>query len=576
MAGGKETPRQKMIGMMYLVLTALLALNVSKEIINAFVKLDDKLMEGNRILISKSDGIMAEFDRAMALPQNKAIVKPWQEKAYVVRSMAYSTDKFIQIDCKNRMLKDLEKVDYLAADDATQKINVVKPLMEVQTKDDYDVATRLFGGAAGTDGFKMGQTIRDSLHSYRDRLLSFVTVYESNGKNYKFNPENVKDTSKEAMDAELVNVFPDDHDRVRSIYKMLTTPDKLKDFEAEVDWQLGTFDHAPVVAAAALFTAISNDIRAAEAQALEIIASRVKVPTFNFNKIDPLAFAPSGYLNVGDTMNVSVMIAAYDSTERPVIKYVVNDSSKLASEAIEITGGVPIKATAPGEYTLYGTIGVKEKGIVKWKPWKYKYEVGEPMGVVSNEDLTVIYAGYDHTFSASASGYPQEKISLALPGVNVNPKGGGKFSVKAPVQMQGKAVQSSISVKGSNKTFQGPKFIVKQLPKPSSYFGSIPGSESNITKAQLNANMAVGVRAGYDPSVPLDPSKVSFRVTGFEMVVNVGGNIVRKTANSGQLTPDMKQTMNALRPGMSVSFASIKAVGPAGEVRVSPLVFIIK
>ena len=575
MAGGKETPRQKMIGMMYLVLTALLALNVSKEIINAFVKLDSKLMDGNTVLVNKSEGIMAEFDKAMALPANKAIVKPIQEQAIQLRKMAYEMDKYINIDCKNKLLKEVEKKDFMGFDDKTGRCFYVIPLNDVESKDEYDAPTRLFGGEPGTEGFNNGAALREKIHKFRDDLMVFVSIYEFNGKKFKYNPANVKDSA--SLEAELLtNVYNDDKDRVRAIYKTLTLPETIREDNEDRAWQLAMFDHAPIVAAAALFSALSNDVRSAEGLGLEILQSRVKVPTFNFNKIEPLAYARTSYLNVGDSMRVRAMIAAYDSTEVPDIKFAVNDSNPANFTAI--TGDVPIRATSPGEYTVYGQIGVKEKGIVKYRAWRYKYEVGEPMGVVANEDLTVIYAGYDHTFSASASGYPQDKISLSLPGVSVSPKGGGKFSVKAPVQMQGKAVQSSISVKveGGSKSFQGPKFIVKQLPKPSSFFGSIPSSESNVTKAQLSGNMGVGVRAGYDPSVPLDPSKVSFRVTGFEMVVNVGGNIVRKTANSGQLTAEMKQTMGALRSGMSVSFASIKAVGPAGEVRVNPLVFIIK
>lgn len=575
MAGGKETPRQKMIGMMYLVLTALLALNVSKEIINAFVKLDVKLMDGNTVLVNKCEGIMAELDKANAVAANKPIVQPIINQAIEVRRMAFRMDKYITMDCKNKLLKEVEGKDFLGVDEVLGRCFYTVPLMDVQTKDEYDAPTRLFGGEPGTEGFKKGAELRDKIHAYRDSILMFVAKYEFNGKPFSYDPANVKDTA--SLEAELeAHVYPDDKDRVRSIYKTLTLPETIREDNEDRPWQLAMFDHAPVVAAAALFTALSNDVRSAEGLALEILQSRVKVPTFNFNKIEPLAYARTSYLNVGDSMRVRAMIAAYDSTEVPDIKFAVNDSNPANFTAV--TGDVPIRATKPGEYTVYGQIGVKEKGVVKYRSWKYKYEVGEPMGVVSNEDLTVIYAGYDHTFSASASGYPQDKLSLSLPGVSVSPKGGGKFSVKAPVQMQGKAVQSSISVKveGGSKSFQGPKFIVKQLPKPSSFFGSIPSSESNVTKAQLSGNMNVGVRAGYDPSVPLDPSKVSFRVTGFEMVVNVGGNIVRRSANSGQLTPEMKQTMGALKPGMSVSFASIKAVGPAGEVRVSPLVFIIK
>ena len=79
MSGGKETPRQKMIGMMYLVLTALLALNVSKEILNAFVIIEDGLNVTNKNFDSKNELLYSKFDKAMA--DNKTKTEPWYKKA---------------------------------------------------------------------------------------------------------------------------------------------------------------------------------------------------------------------------------------------------------------------------------------------------------------------------------------------------------------------------------------------------------------------------------------------------------------------------------------------------------------
>ncbi|MFZ5554894.1 MAG: GldM family protein [Bacteroidota bacterium] len=585
MAGGKETPRQKMIGMMYLVLTALLALNVSKEIINAFVKLDDKLLESNKVLNAKSEATLAEFDKARAaellgkVPESQSQVLKWKKVALEIRGMAYRMDKFIQIDCRNKLLAEVEGKDFVKEEN--QKF-IQTPLMEVEQKDNYDAATRLFGGEVGTEGYNFGEKIRNTIHEFRDSLVMKICDYEYNKKKFSFNPKNVKDGDSASLEAELKNVYPEDKDKVKSIYNTLSLKAELNDGEVTVVWQLGMFDHAPVVAAAALFTSLSNDVRLAEAQALEIVQSRVKVPTFNFNKIEPMAFARTGYLNVGDSMSVTVQIAAYDSSEVPEIKFKEGDSSiweNHASVTEMVKGKIPVKATGSGVKTLYGVMSVKEKGEVKWKRWKYTYEVGEPAAVVSNEDLSVIYAGYEHTFSASASGFPQAGTTLSIPGVSCSPAGNGKFKVKAPSTMVGKKVKSQVSAKsgtGGSKSFQGPEYFVKSLPKPSSFFGGIASTESRITKAQINANMTAGVKAGYDPSMPLDPSKVRFNVTGFELVVTVGGNTVRKTSNSGKFTAEMTQVMNALKPGMNFSIGAIRATGPAGEVRVTPMSFVVQ
>ncbi|HRE96263.1 MAG TPA: GldM family protein, partial [Flavobacteriales bacterium] len=121
-----------------------------------------------------------------------------------------------------------------------------------------------------------------------------------------------------------------------------------------------------------------------------------------------------------------------------------------------------------------------------------------------------MYAGYDHTFSASVSGYPQDRVSLSVPGVKTTPKGGGKFSVVAPASLINKKIKASITVRtdgGTTKSFSGPEFTVKPLPIPTSYLGNISANQGDVSITELKNN-AQYLRVAYDPSVTLDPSKV--------------------------------------------------------------------
>jgi len=566
MAGGKETPRQKMIGMMYLVLTALLALNVSKEIINAFAKLDIKLMESNTIILNNRDALMGQFDAMMALPANKAIVAPWQKKAEDVMKKAYEMDKYINIDCKNTLLKEVEQKDFVSEDKKTKRFVTVSP-MEIEQKDNYDAATRLFGGEKGTDGYNKGAEIREKIMKYRDDLLVFVTDYNDGKRSYKFNPKGVTVTDDPAaldksLQAELVkNVYVEDRDKVAAIYKMLTIPAQLDEFEAKVDWQLGMFDHAPVVAASALFTAISNDIRNAEVKAIEILLARVKVPTFNFNKIEPLAFARSNYINMGDSLNLSVMIAAYDSTEIPTIKYGVDADAANEAAWKEVKGKIKLDGTKTGEHTVKGVIGVKEKGSIKWKPWNFAYEVGQPMAVIANADLNVLYVGLENKIEATASGYPKDKISLTG-GASIS-KSGEFYIVKPSAGQSGKMLTLSVSGKnadGSSKSLGSKEFKVRRLPVPLVYVGTANNTASTIKKTELARGT---VTAAYDASVPLN---AKFSVNGFTMVVSKDGVEKKMTANSSQMTAEMKNMVNILKAGSTVSFKDVRISGPGGNM----------
>lgn len=566
MAGGKETPRQKMIGMMYLVLTALLALNVSKEIINAFAKLDMKLMESNTIILNNRDALMGQFDAMMALPANKPLVAPWQKKAEEVMKMAYEMDKYINIDCKNTLIKEVEKKDYVSEDPKNKGRFITVSPMEIQTKDDYDAATRLFGGEPGTPGFAKGAEIREKIMKYRDDLLIKVTDYNDGKKSYKFNPKNVTALEGEELDKQLKaelekNVYIEDRDKVQAIFKMLTIPATLKDFETEVEWQLGMFDHAPIVAASALFTALSNDIRNAEVKAIEILLARVKVPTFNFNKIEPLAFAKSNYINMGDSLALSVMIAAYDSTEIPTIKYGVDADAANESAWKEVKGKIRLDGTQSGEHKVKGVIGVKEKGEIKWKPWEFAYEVGQPMAVIANADLNVLYVGLDNKVEATASGYPKDKISLTG-GAPIS-KSGEFYIVKPSAGQAGKMLTLSVSGKnsdGSSKSLGSKEFKVRRLPVPLVFVGTANNTSSTIKKTELARGT---VTAAYDASVPLN---AKFSVNGFTMVVAKDGVEKKMTSNSSQMTSEMKNIVNILKPGATVSFKDVRISGPGGNM----------
>ena len=89
MGGGKETPRQKMVGLMYLVLMALLAMNVSKSILKAFVLIDNGLETTNHHFVENNERTYNAFDKAKMNDEKK--VGPYWDKAQLVREAANVT-----------------------------------------------------------------------------------------------------------------------------------------------------------------------------------------------------------------------------------------------------------------------------------------------------------------------------------------------------------------------------------------------------------------------------------------------------------------------------------------------------
>jgi gliding motility-associated protein GldM len=573
MAGGKETPRQKMIGMMYLVLTALLALNISKEIVMAFVKLNDKMEVSNRILDTKVDENITKFENAMSLPQTKASAKPWHERAMkIVKLSNDEVDHLLQE--ASDLIKEVEGKEWLEVDPKTKKKKLMS-LNEIQSKDDYDAATRLFVGGDPNAPIERGVQIRTKLHKLRDEITKIVGNYTEGKKTWVFDPAKVKnlDPNDEKTFASLKEALktanPIDQSKIEQIYRTLSYPEILKEYDEPTSWQGGMFDHAPVVAAAALFTSLRGDIKAAEVIALDHLSTKLEQPLIKINKIEPLTSARAGYLNQGDSMTLRVMIAAYDSTDVPLIRYSENGAAEQ-----EIKGGIRINASTPGEKEIKGTIGIKQKGELVWKPWSFKYEVGAPTAVVSPLDLTVLYAGYPNSIGATASGYPADKVSLSAPGCELS-KSGKDYVVKPPQSMVGKKVNMSVSGKGANggsKSLGTFEFKVRPLPNPLLFLGGVSNLESSITRASLLNSSSLA--AGYDASIPL--TKITFAVKSYDIVFSVNGNKVTKTVNGAALPADVKAVFKQLKPNDNVTIQNVKVWGPTGQVRVAAMAFVVK
>jgi hypothetical protein len=504
MAGGKETPRQKMIGMMYLVLTALLALNVSKQIVAAFVTLNDKLDASAEIIHHKSEGIYGGFDQKraalVATKGDMKLLERWQGKADELKSETAIIVGYLLGEC-NDMIKTSEGKDWVEEKDEDGNIVKLKPLMEISGMDNYDIPTNMFVGGNPKSPNKRGLAITEKIHEYRNKICGLMGTYDSGKKKWSF--EAPADPS--GLEAALGSANPADTSKIAQFYHALTIPEELHAHGGgEMPWAAVTFDHAPIVAAAAMFTSLKLDIKNAESLASEYMLSKVEAPAFNFNKIEPLAFARTGYINQGDSLDLNVMIAAYDSNEVSKIRYGV-DADTLPENWKEVTGTIALSGASPGSHKVKGQIGVKEKGEISWKPWEFNYAVGQPMGVVAQPEMRILYWGYNNVVEGTASGYDPSQVQLSGSGVSLSPKGNGQYIAK--VSRGTRNAKISVNAEGANLgSFD---FECRPMPNATVYFGKTEmGGKASYTAAKNQSQ----VRVGYDPSVPL--KGVKFSISG--------------------------------------------------------------
>jgi len=553
MAGGKETPRQKMIGMMYLVLTALLALNVSKEIIVAFVTLNNKLEE-SRVLVANNAG--ASYDgfkaKELALQTTKGDMSTlilWKAKANTLQKESAKLVGVI-LGHANTMIGQSEKgKDWVAERDADNNISALKPLGEMSKMDDYDTPTNYFIGSDINNPAGKGPELIKSIHDYRDKLSQEMANYSSNGKKWTFkapkDPSGLKDAMKTAN--------PDDTSKIRQVYELLTQPvtrtttygGKTK----ELPYVSVLFYHTPIVAATAMLTAMTVDVRNAEATLAEYYLAKVDAPSFNFNKIEPMAFARTGYLNQNDTMSLRVMIAAYDSTETPRIVY----------NGTEYDGPIPIKASgAPGIQKMTGVIYVKERGQEVPKNWEYSYSIGKPTGAVSLPELFVLYRGYPNKVIGAASGYADYKlvgtnnVSLTKSGAEyIASPGAGR---DATISIQG------VSPDGKSANLGSFQFKVRNLPKPNVYLGSCEDGGS-YPAATVKAQTRLFAKYGEEITLT-----ATFNITSWE--VNVTGAPRPESGSGTALSSGALGLIRQARAGNTITVMTT-VVGPDGKSRKS-------
>ncbi len=573
MAGGKETPRQKMIGMMYLVLTALLALNVSKSILDAFVAIEENIQIANENEYQRGQEKYLDLKEVSEDKTQKDLM----EKA---KKLMVTINKIDEITAKRVKLIDDIKIEILTAcgEDVTsvgtpesiitRAYNTKEPLKptrmnldKVNGKDKYDDPMRIMGidkDIKRPEG--KGAELWKSYNDYRKELTELIAgsvIVEKGQKAFFFKApaindfKDFKDLGQKIDKAiEASNVNMDDKEAIKKIYQSLTKQEfsTVHDMKG-VHWIGKTFDHSPSVAALASLSSMQKEILTARADAVSLIRSRVGGGEYSFNKIMALAYGPE-LANNGDEIEVQVLMAAFDSDKQPEVT--VNGGT--VSETRDGKGYIRMKASGTSEMRLTGQITIKNKsGIPKTMDWEKTIKIMKPQGTVSLPELNVLYIGYDNKVEAVASGYDQTLLSGQ--GVNLVKTGTGWIAKPAPGKTATITVQGKSSVTNKTVSLGSFPFRVSRLPDPSLYWGAAKdGEKGSRSETRLFAK--------YPPEIPLN---ATFTIKSWELSIpGAPGAPPKGTGNTldGAAISLLKQA----KPGAVIGFMTT-VVGPDGIVR---------
>ncbi len=533
--GGKETPRQKMIGMMYLVLTALLALNVTKDILNAFVILNDGLEATAASIDDKTDSQMASFSKAMGA--NKTKTEPYYNKANDVKKMSDELSNYLTM-CQALIIKEAEKKETIeeVMGRGADGLDTIINLGLVNSKDNYDIPIQLMLGSEPLANPKEGEytakELEGKLADYRDKLK---TICQGN----------------DPLQANLDQVF--DFSDVYDTH-----------LKKDVYWGYHLFDHTPIVGAVSILTKLKNDVKKAETDVLEHLLASIGADDFKFNKLSAVVNYKNGsYIALGDSFNADIFLAAVDTTQQPEIE--------LNGEPLKVDDGVGQirrKPTSAQDNDWKGIIKFKAKDGIREFPFNVKFKVSEADAVLDATKMNVFYSTIANPLAVSIPGVDPASInvSCSTPGIKIKKVGTGKFEITPSKDVKNDSqikISASASKGGKNKQLGEKTFRVRRLPPASARVfgkgiedGSIP--ESGVKRAdKLEVNL--GRDFLFDG--------LKYTVVSFDLKVKRGG-LNKLIPNQGSaFNAEVKSAMGQLRKGMELSFRNIKAKGPDGTVQ---------
>jgi len=369
MSGAKnctETPRQRMIGMMYLVLTAMLALNVSSEILNGFTMVDNSLHKTIESAELRNQSLYADFQSLY--DKNPKKTKEWLEKALTVKKRSDELYKYIE----NFKVQIVRLADNKEANDSAY-------VKQINAKDNLDKAA-IYGKLDGH-----GTKLRKEIDIYRNFLIALSD----------------KNPSKQRM------------------YASIFSTGKTHDGKP---WEEALFEGMPVSAVITILTKYQSDIRSSEAEIIQYLKSQTDLMDFRVNKITAVVVPNTPYVLRGEKYSAQIVLAAVDSTKAP--DYFVNGQLINKKGVYEVMTNKTGIMTYSGQIKLMGT-----DGNVLMRPFKSTYTVGEPSATLSNEDLNVVYRGIDNKFSVSVPGVASENVSVRVLGGTAR-KEGGRYMIQ--------------------------------------------------------------------------------------------------------------------------------------------------
>ena len=499
----KISPRQKMINLMYVVLMAMLALNVSSDVLKGFELVDEKLTLSTENSTRVNEEIYKRFEQQYRA--NPAKVQTWYDRAQEVRVMS---------DSLYNMLEHLKVAIVVASDGKDADVH------DIRNREDLEAATQVMLAP----GKGRGGKLKEQIESYRERIVGMLN----------------------------------DEAQKELVLSNLNTEVPASARELGKNWQEYMFESMPTSAAVVLLTKLQNDVRFAEGQVINDLVTNIDVKDIRVNQLNAYVIPNSRTVVQGSKFSAQIIMAAVDTTRRPAI-YI--GGQKVADES----GTYETVCSRTGDFSLKGYIEmINGEGKLVKREFEQPYTVVAPSATLSADIMNVLYAGYDNPISVSVPGVPTNQVSLAMTGGNLKQVAPGKY-IAVPTNVGGEA-EFTVSARQEGRSQVMGKFAyrVRKLPDPTAY---IPVGDSHFLGGKLSKQQLMGatsIGAAIDDGLLNIPFRVrGFETVFFDNL----GNAVPEVSTDASFTDRQKNMIRGLGRGKRFFITKIRALGPDGIER---------
>lgn len=503
----RMSPRQKMINLMYIVLTAMLALNVSSDVLNGFSLVEDGL---NRTNINVSDRNTAIYNQLKEFSEKNPLKgKQWYDRATDVRIKTIKLSSYID----SLKLAIVQEAD---GDDAD--------IRNIESKDNLEAAAKIMLN------YKHGKKLKASLGEYQNFISQYLT-----------------DEAKRAM-----------------VAKALSTEDfAQKGTMIKTPWEIGMFENMPVVAAVTLMTKMQNDLLFAEGEALTTLLNNIDAGDVRVNQLDAFVIPNSKLVMRGGKYSADIVLAAVDTTQRPKI---VIDGKVLPvnSRTYELYTG------KTGTFNYKGYLEVpRGDGSISRHEFMSDYTVIEPMATISATMMNVLYAGINNPISISVPGVAQNAIIATMTNGSLT-RSGDVWNAR-PTKVGAECVISvNAMIEGKSQKISTTSFRVRKLPDPTPYiaYKDTKGNEMRYKGSRPFPKTILLSTPGIQAAIDDDLLNVQYKVLSFETVVfDSMGNAIPETSDGANFSQRQKNSFRRLSRGKRFYISRVKAIGPDGITR---------